>query len=294
MRGLYDVVGWSAYTDDLDGLVRGAEGSAAVVTAWRGEEPVGLARVISDGHTIAYLQDVLVHPGVRRQGVASELVRRVFEPVGATCSLDCAWWTMRCMTSSLLAALDALLDRRRSTRRFGPGPLPLAEFEALLRRSVGSVDGRRSVPSAHALYPVHVSVVAGNVEGLAAGIHRVDPGDGTLVLARPGEFVHDLAGMTLVDADWVARAGAVLVFSAGMVAAREAFADQPPTGQRGERYVWMEMGHISQAVYLAAGALGVGATLVGGFDDGAVLASPHPYLPPGELPLALMPLGPVA
>ncbi|ACV05212.1 GNAT family N-acetyltransferase [Kytococcus sedentarius] len=80
LRGLYGAVGWSAYTDDLEGLVRGVEGSAAVVTAWRGEELVGLARVISDGHTIAYLQDVLVRPGVRRQGVASELVRRVFEP----------------------------------------------------------------------------------------------------------------------------------------------------------------------------------------------------------------------
>lgn len=83
LRALYDAVGWSAYTDDLDALVRGAEGSAVVVTAWRGEVLVGLARVISDGHTIAYLQDVLVLPEMRRQGVASELVRCAFEPLGS-------------------------------------------------------------------------------------------------------------------------------------------------------------------------------------------------------------------
>ena len=80
VRALYDSVGWSAYTDDLDSLMRGLAGSAHVVTAWRGERLVGLARVISDGHTIAYLQDVLVDPEHQRRGIASELVGRAFAP----------------------------------------------------------------------------------------------------------------------------------------------------------------------------------------------------------------------
>ena len=61
-RTLYDSVGWAAYTDDLDALIRGLENSAVVVTARSGGELVGLARIVSDRATIAYLQDVLVHP----------------------------------------------------------------------------------------------------------------------------------------------------------------------------------------------------------------------------------------
>ena len=60
-RTLYDSVGWAAYTDDLDALIRGLENSAVVVTARSGGELVGLARIVSDRATIAYLQDVLVN-----------------------------------------------------------------------------------------------------------------------------------------------------------------------------------------------------------------------------------------
>ena len=36
----------------------------------------GLARVISDGFTTAYLQDVLIHPHLQRRGIARELLAR--------------------------------------------------------------------------------------------------------------------------------------------------------------------------------------------------------------------------
>lgn len=82
LRRLYDAVGWSAYTDDMDTLVAGVTGSSRVVTAWAGEELVGLARIVSDGHTIAYLQDVLVDPAHHRRGIAATLLRHAFEPYG--------------------------------------------------------------------------------------------------------------------------------------------------------------------------------------------------------------------
>ena len=63
-RALYDSVGWGAYTDDMDALIRGLENSAVVVTARSGGELVGLARIVSDRATIAYLQDILVHPSL--------------------------------------------------------------------------------------------------------------------------------------------------------------------------------------------------------------------------------------
>ncbi|MGO0577456.1 GNAT family N-acetyltransferase [Ornithinimicrobium panacihumi] len=78
--GLYDAVGWSTYTRDPDALARAIEGSTRVVTARYGEELLGLARVISDGATIAYLQDVLVHPALQREGVGRSLVQAAMEP----------------------------------------------------------------------------------------------------------------------------------------------------------------------------------------------------------------------
>ncbi|CEA09220.1 Acetyltransferase (GNAT) family protein [Arthrobacter saudimassiliensis] len=40
----------------------------------------GLARVVSDGHTICYLQDVLVRPQFQGRGIGRRLVERVLEP----------------------------------------------------------------------------------------------------------------------------------------------------------------------------------------------------------------------
>ena len=69
---LYRSVGWTAYTEDPGKLVDAVNGSHTVLAA-RAEsgELIGLARTISDGHTIAYLQDILVAPAHHRRGVAT-------------------------------------------------------------------------------------------------------------------------------------------------------------------------------------------------------------------------------
>jgi RimJ/RimL family protein N-acetyltransferase/predicted GNAT family acetyltransferase len=78
--GLFDAVGWSAYTDDPSRLDRSVRSSAHVVCAWDGEELAGLARVISDFGTLVYIQDVLVEPQHQRRGIGAELMKRVLDP----------------------------------------------------------------------------------------------------------------------------------------------------------------------------------------------------------------------
>lgn len=76
---LYGAVGWSAYTRDPGLLARAVAGSSYVVTARRAGRLVGLARAISDGVTICYLQDVLVLPDEQRHGIGRALVRAVLD-----------------------------------------------------------------------------------------------------------------------------------------------------------------------------------------------------------------------
>ena len=83
MEALYSSVGWSAYTRDIGALMRGLQKSLRVVVARDDDALIGLARLVGDGATICYLQDVLVAPDARRAGVGGELVREAFAPFGA-------------------------------------------------------------------------------------------------------------------------------------------------------------------------------------------------------------------
>ncbi|WP_308562235.1 GNAT family N-acetyltransferase, partial [uncultured Rothia sp.] len=81
---LYDSVGWSAYTKTPERLLPMLEGSRYLYTAREAtaEETgrlVGLVRAVGDGHSIAYIQDLLVHPHAQRQGVGSALLKRVID-----------------------------------------------------------------------------------------------------------------------------------------------------------------------------------------------------------------------
>lgn len=79
VRSLYDSVGWSAYTADIDSLMTGLANSTRVVCARDGGALVGLARAISDEATIIYIQDILVDPAYHRQGIGRRLFTALIE-----------------------------------------------------------------------------------------------------------------------------------------------------------------------------------------------------------------------
>ena len=77
---LYRSVGWTAYTDDAERLVAAVRGSHLVLTARDASGAlVGLVRTVSDGLTIAYIQDILVAPQQQRAGVGGALLDAVIE-----------------------------------------------------------------------------------------------------------------------------------------------------------------------------------------------------------------------
>ncbi|MDO5661102.1 MAG: GNAT family N-acetyltransferase [Brachybacterium sp.] len=77
---LYNSVGWSAYTRDTAQLKRALEGSTRVVHARRAGQLIGVARVLTDGEVIAYLQDILVRPEHQGGGMGRRLVAVALEP----------------------------------------------------------------------------------------------------------------------------------------------------------------------------------------------------------------------
>jgi SagB-type dehydrogenase family enzyme len=60
-------------------------------------------------------------------------------------------------------------------------------------------------------------------------------------------------------------------------------------GERGVNYVYIEVGHSAQNVYLQAESLGLGTCAIGAFTDGRVREVLR--LPDDEVPVYLMPVG---
>jgi SagB-type dehydrogenase family enzyme len=181
-------------------------------------------------------------------------------------------------------AVERAIALRRSVRAFASEALSLSAVSQILWAAQGITgpEGVRAAPSAGALYPLEVYLVAGNVSGVQAGVYRYDPRRHRLVLESAGDARAAVA-KAAVGQDWVAEAPAILVLAAVYERTARKY------GERAERYVHMEVGHAAQNVYLQAGALGLGTTMVGAFRD-EDLARALGLAGPSK-PLGLLPVG---
>lgn len=76
---LYDDVHWTTYTDEPEVLEKALNNCLKVWTAWDGDQLVGLARVVGDGYTIIYIQDILVLNSHQRRGIGSRLLQLILK-----------------------------------------------------------------------------------------------------------------------------------------------------------------------------------------------------------------------
>jgi len=74
---LYNDVNWKAYTKRPEVLLKAIQNSLYVLSAWDGNTLVGLIRVIGDGQTIIYIQDILVLNTYQRKGIGKTLIDKV-------------------------------------------------------------------------------------------------------------------------------------------------------------------------------------------------------------------------
>ncbi len=186
-------------------------------------------------------------------------------------------------SSGSMSVEEALLERR-SIRNYKDEALTLAEVYQLLWAAQGitNLRGHRTAPSAGALYPLEVYVVAGNVDGLPAGVYKYRPHEHELEKVAVGDVRADLCAAA-INQECVEDGAAVLVFAAVYERTTQKY------GERGVRYVHMEVGHAAQNVYLQAVSLGLGTVVVGAFDDDEVERLLH--MQDDERALYIMPVG---
>lgn len=76
---LYTSVGWTAYTDQPDVLRKGFANSMLTLAAYDVERLVGIIRTIGDGHTIVFVQDLLVLPEYQCKGIGTALLQAILD-----------------------------------------------------------------------------------------------------------------------------------------------------------------------------------------------------------------------
>ncbi|HLU04871.1 MAG TPA: SagB/ThcOx family dehydrogenase [Advenella sp.] len=187
--------------------------------------------------------------------------------------------------------LYSLISRRRSVRQFTDASIAEPALIRILTcaQGVNSSDGKRGAPSAHALYPLGLTVLARRVQGIEAGSYLFDPERKSLGRIAPVPVSGSLLSVSLADDLWLETASVVIVISADYDLALRHFADQQSDGLRGARYVDVEAGAVAQNLYLAALVEKLGGVLIMGVDDQALAR--QVILPAAHKPVALFCLG---
>ncbi|MFS9090105.1 GNAT family N-acetyltransferase [Streptococcus infantis] len=72
---LYQAVGWTNYTNQPQMLAQALTHSLAIYLARDGEKIVGLVRLVGDGFSSVFVQDLIVLPSYQRQGIGSSMMK---------------------------------------------------------------------------------------------------------------------------------------------------------------------------------------------------------------------------
>ena len=181
-------------------------------------------------------------------------------------------------------SVEQALRARRSVRSYKDDPLDMTEISQILWSAQGitSTRGFRTAPSAGALYPLELYLIAGNVKNLPAAVYKYTPRDHALLEIVSGDRRSHLSRAALRQSS-IKKAPAVILFCAVYERTTAKY------GQRGIRYVHMEVGHAAQNACLQAIALGLHTAVIGAFRDAEVKAIAN--LPADEQPLYFVPIG---
>lgn len=168
---------------------------------------------------------------------------------------------------------DEVIQNRRTVREFAANPLGINELSKVLHQTYGitgsipmtggGTQPLRAAPSGGALYPAEIYLGINKVEGLNSGIYHYNVPHHQLELLKSGDHSQKLFEIC-IDQPYAKDAGVVFLISAVLNRTKQKY------GERGYRYILLDIGHLGQNLYLACSALGLAVmTTCGFFDDEA-------------------------
>lgn len=184
----------------------------------------------------------------------------------------------------ITGSLEKIIQNRRSIRDYSSKPISFKDLSYILWAAQGitSKEGFRTTPSAGALYPIEIYIMANRVENLRTGIYKFIPQRNSLVIVSSKNIITNLYEAALRQ-DCIIKAP--LVINIGVVFDRVT----AKYGARGTNYTYIEVGCVSQNIHLMAENLGLGTVVVGAFYDDKVKNLFE--MQKNETPVVLMPVG---
>jgi len=182
-------------------------------------------------------------------------------------------------------SVEKALLQRRSVRSYKKDLLTVSDISQILWAAQGITEksyGLRTAPSAGALYPLELYLVAANVDELKPGIYKYIPQDHTIKRINDGDKRIAISNAALKQ-DAIEISSAIIIIAAVVEQTAVKY------GNRAERYIHFEVGAVGQNIYLQSVSLGLGTLMIGAFKDNALKKVLG--LPNSENPYAIMPLG---
>jgi SagB-type dehydrogenase family enzyme len=164
-------------------------------------------------------------------------------------------------------AIEDVIQRRGSTRRFARKPMPFADVSTIIDRATRGFNADFSSGDGRGLNDIYA--IVNRVEGLAPGAYFYRVNERALELLKSGEFSEKAAYLTLGQ-DLGGDACVTFFFMSDLKSVLEGF------GNRGYRAAQMEAGIVGGKMYLGSYTLKRGATGLTFYDDDVTeFFSPH-------------------
>ena len=152
-------------------------------------------------------------------------------------------------------SIEACIYERESVRRYKDESIELEKISQILWATQGKKGKKRTVPSAGATYPLEIYITLKN-----KGFYHYNYNKHILELISEEDLTHGLT-----EASWnqmfIAEAFLNIIICAEYSRTTQRY------GERGIRYVYMEVGHCAQNIHLQAVALDLVSVPIGAFND---------------------------
>ncbi|MEJ2248254.1 MAG: SagB/ThcOx family dehydrogenase [Candidatus Lokiarchaeota archaeon] len=176
-----------------------------------------------------------------------------------------------------LKSLEECILERISVRHFKKKEIDLTKISQILWAAQGIRNGKRTVPSAGATYPLEIYIIIKN-EGFfhysnsSHNLRRIKSDDISLELAEAA-----------LNQSFIFEAPLNIIICANYKRTTSRY------GNRGKKYVHIEVGHCAQNIHLQCVALGLSSVPIGAFEDKTVMSVLD--LPDEIKPIYIIPIG---